>query len=134
LVGQDKLQDALGTAADAKQDLATKIASEAASLVAAMKKNVAWANAHGSNFDGDAEIDDFVARRGILAVRAKTERREAHIQDCFGITDVTIQNRAATAQLSRAGAHQFSPQRVSRRRTGIDVDFVGAEVIEGFEH
>lgn len=43
LVGRDKLDSALGTAADAKRDLAGRIASEAAGLVAKMKQGAAWA-------------------------------------------------------------------------------------------
>lgn len=43
LVGRDKLDNALGTAADAKRDLAGRIAAEAAGLVAKMKQGASWA-------------------------------------------------------------------------------------------
>ncbi len=98
------------------------------------ENNISRTHAHRSNFYRNAKVDYFVARRRVLPVGTETERGKAHIQDGLGISHVAIQHRAPAAEFPGSRAHQFSPQRVARRGTRVDIDFVALKIVERFQH
>src|ERR1700733_10724686 len=95
------------------------------------EQNIPRAHQHSSNLDRHAKIHNLIARRRILPVRAKAEGRKIHFQNAFRVAHVAVHHRAGRAQFDRARAHQFAPQSVARRRTGIHRQFVAMWVLQG---
>lgn len=50
------------------------------------------------------------------------------------VAGIAIDNRARRTAFHRANAHQFSPERITRRGAGAEIDLVGFEVVKRLQH
>src|ERR1700733_4458128 len=93
------------------------------------KEKITRPDADSADLDGDAKVHYFVTRRGVLRIRSPAERRKIQLEDSLGVAQIAIQHGSCCTKLAGADAHQFAPERVARRGTGVDVDFVGLETV-----
>lgn len=82
----------------------------------------------------DPKIDDPASRRLVLGVGTMRENRQSQCKDTVCITGEAIQDCSCRSALARARAHQLSPERILRRGTRTDVDFISPQVIESLKH
>jgi hypothetical protein len=69
-----------------------------------------------------------VARPRVLPLRPNAECRKVHLQNRTRIAHISIQNRASPAR-PRPRAHHLAPHRIAQRRSRVDINLVGPQVV-----